>query len=1069
MILDWRRSMQNSKWISVLLTSSIALSFLAGCSIPPSKDTKDNKESSSFVVKSLDGEVTETKVIQGFSVPASKTIAFTACVLDLKQARPILNHKFKIIGGKAAQDIVTDGSGCLHWSEEIAYNHFGEAKFVSFDRGLVAEGLQKGERVLHLAVNPWENKIFDLEKKTVENLVAADRVELALNGQDLENSKSLMINELQAFILEKDLSNAGTNYRLELRGQPNLQFKKSSKEEIFEPLVSGKFLVRLRLGVSETEKSIEKITLIASSEWIAVDSVRGQIAIPFDFKMTQSCGRGNFVLGVEIKPSLPEKYKMTTSEALYLLSSCDGFSGRISAVLSSQSTTTSGASNFSLNDYFMNSNSAIVATTEPTSPVKPGPESQVINNFQKSGLFLKNFQTVVVDFIGTGAFDRKATLEITACLATTGGKEFKAQSLMVTKMNGTELQMMTLPDGCLRWDDSLTFKIQDQECEQASQIVISHQNLNVKMEIPILVNPWAKTVRNGYANPDVKNRAPHCAEGKSYLLATQFEFKNSKYSADIDPYLNLKVRRTGTFQMAMGLNRPSLTTEDSKARLDAPNGDYLLTLAVLHEDADILNPKASEVLMVQEQKVQIQGLGTISEELTLETENLKEIGSASQVVILVKPFNESKNFEAKLLKGIFVNSNVFETSPLTVVKEANSLNLDNLFATYARLKKDDTQAKLDLAFKLSSKTQLQSEMNLNLINLNDEASSLQFRSLMTNMFQTLEPEVAKSFVRPPLDSAQLKQWLKSETIPPEMAKLLCNYWLYNFLQKPESKDQRLRSFLTVPYLNVLSFKCTNAVKESAAGFFDIQVRSFVKNPVKLSEESSASDYTISQAFNVGRSYVESESSTKAWDWNAGLSLKFLEVLSIGGGYRHQIANTKQTAQQEASTNTFVNQVSTTIENVAIKFRAEKSEKCMIIKVRPEIWSKDDAEFAFVLNSRQTKEEKILAARSGLMICEGQWSDQPQEFTENYWIMNQNMHGSQATSPQSAKTRKFVAVRGDVDFMSFMSKTTEGYAMPESFKSQFIGKTFMNERLKSLYMKNMPGSPGQIIHTEKSAH
>src|SRR6185312_6009103 len=137
----FKSSILNLKLIVVLSTTSL---MMVACSLPKSSSGDGKASSATYFVSSSDVSVTTQKLDPKISIPIAKTFSFKVCLKDNRLSQTIVNNNFE----NKTLTQTTDASGCLVWSEDIAYNHLAPAHYLELIRKIKAVGFQKGERSL---------------------------------------------------------------------------------------------------------------------------------------------------------------------------------------------------------------------------------------------------------------------------------------------------------------------------------------------------------------------------------------------------------------------------------------------------------------------------------------------------------------------------------------------------------------------------------------------------------------------------------------------------------------------------------------------------------------------------------------------------------------------------------------------------------------------------------------------------------------------------------------------------------------------------------------------------------
>jgi hypothetical protein len=471
--------------------------------------------------------------------------------------------------------------------------------------------------------------------------------------------------------------------------------------------------------------------------------------------------------------------------------------------------------------------------------------------------------------------------------------------------------------------------------------------------------------------------------------------------------------------------------------------------------------------MVSEQTVHLESKGVISHPITLTADNLKEISNTNQFLIAVSPVNVPANFANSVYRGNLIPMNTSDNTPLEKLSTATNTNL---FATLLQVKAAQEQSLQQSQQSQGHKETLRREFLLSTMNLDRPEETLELRKSLAAPYRFVYPEYyTQEKAKQVLDVGFLTQLVQTEKMSPDLAKRFCFYWFYDYLQRPWKRTGEASVIKDPRALSFPLMRCQEMVKKDPRSFFDIQVRSFVQNPkVTEARDGILRDLTISSAFSFGKSQGHSETQSFSVDRGASASWRVFDFIGVSAGVRWSTSSADTTADQVGHQISFSNQVAATVETVSLRIKAETSEKCLIIKVKPEVFldpTKANFDSRYLLNPHLTPAEKVSVMRGGLLLCEGSPQKHPYEFVENYYILNQNTKGGIALNPNSSKNRPFyAAIRGDSDFVSFLSLMQKDFKLPDNFEADYRNQEFLMDRSGAFFLKNLPGSPGQYIHT-----
>src|SRR6185312_11464040 len=232
----FKSSILNLKLIVVLSTTSL---MMVACSLPKSSSGDGKASSATYFVSSSDVSVTTQKLDPKISIPIAKTFSFKVCLKDNRLSQTIVNNNFEIQTENKTLTQTTDASGCLVWSEDIAYNHLAPAHYLELIRKIKAVGFQKGERSLRFAIDPWENQAESLLDKDRTDLVPYKDLTMTLlgekDGSSTAMSRPVWVDDLRLTVYEKQMSTQGLVLDFLIRTSPSLVLITPTGDRVLQP------------------------------------------------------------------------------------------------------------------------------------------------------------------------------------------------------------------------------------------------------------------------------------------------------------------------------------------------------------------------------------------------------------------------------------------------------------------------------------------------------------------------------------------------------------------------------------------------------------------------------------------------------------------------------------------------------------------------------------------------------------------------------------------------------------------------------------------------------------------
>jgi hypothetical protein len=165
--------------------SLVSILFLVGCNLPDTQKRTDSGDAQgSFYAEEVTGILVSESLDEDISLPKERLYLMKTCIRDLRHSKAVLNHPFLI--EELNQEVKTDATGCLTWTEKITFEYLTDPVFIKYDRKIKSEGLHSGSYQVSYAINPWDTETYhnavDLSKTKVKPLVDADAVAAKLSG-----------------------------------------------------------------------------------------------------------------------------------------------------------------------------------------------------------------------------------------------------------------------------------------------------------------------------------------------------------------------------------------------------------------------------------------------------------------------------------------------------------------------------------------------------------------------------------------------------------------------------------------------------------------------------------------------------------------------------------------------------------------------------------------------------------------------------------------------------------------------------------------------------------------------
>lgn len=1105
-------SHSNLPLIKLVPMMTIALSVaLTACSLPKPGNrpgAENQQDNATYFVDKSEIKITGQTLNPKVALPVSKTIALKVCLKDNSLVEAVINHDFHVTGeGSDLQDkkLTSDKNGCIMWSEVIPYNHLADAKLVELKRSVSANGFQKGNRVVSFAINPWENVAYAMTDSEIKTAVPAEQAQAALQGtSDSKSSKrtSLWFDDLRLTVDEKQVNQQGLVLNFEIRATPSFQTIKASGQRALEQISYGEFEGELSLihVVSENQKEVRRLLTAP----VAVKGSMASTYLILEKAMTleRICTRGQLQLGLKLKAvNAPEN--LGAFEGVFIVNECDQIKGNSFSRLKNVFQEGQGALSI---EQYLTEKSGTTAVTPPRNSSDPQTQTDTSQQdaYQAGQVEIKRLRFENVAFENRSSLQRRKTFNVQACMRVgLDQKTLRAQIFQVKKVTGETESIRSNDDGCISWDDSIDFNYLAQECWIQKTIQISNGNLGVNQNIQLNINPWTygdSSVRDvRFLNAE--GQKLKCAEGKSEILIAGYSFDKKELSYDINAALQLKVKKTGILKLSPTLKRPSLTEQSGFEQGPLPVGPYVLKYAVMDNFVKDFSKSSKRIYQTGEKLVFVNIGGVITETLTLESWNVKAMGSTNQLLLELTPAKaDAKDILAKnpatdlnslidtenMVEGHTYSAPIIlagnnEDSTAQLVEGSNRPEGSLIDALKKQLALDVVAIEKENSV-MSKKEYLAKNENLQIVNVNNEAETIPLRKSFKSPVWWYPDTTPQQKATEPVELYLLKQPLYENSINADIGNRLCAYWFFDRMRRPVKSIQVQRHPKTgkpglyditaipgyLPTSFQLTTQCQSETYKNPSAWFEIQQRFFVTNVKKIEDlKTEVRDFSINTSFSMSKGHSDSVSLSKSVD--AGLSISapikagFLSI-TPSAGFRVSKSWSASDSDAYGTSVAFSSGISGTVERLAFKLRSENVEKCVVIRLKPEMYADlKKSNLPQMMDPRLTDEEKFKVLTEGLMICQGQPQIVKLDFVETYFVMNQKIATTLAIDSASEATRPFYAgLRGQRDFDAFMSFLHGTFGMPNSVHGDYQAKQVHDDRMSNAFLKGVRSYPGQYV-------
>lgn len=1104
-----------------LLTAFLSLNILslAACNLPSPKDKdpsqssdgSDNSGAATFNVEAMPNRssVLEATKEGSFALPTSKVFGFYACLKDIYYNKIISGHKFKI--DEANQEVTTDDSGCLIWSEKITYNYLADSQYIKIDRHIRGMGLHKGVRTVSYAINPWSHgenlsPVLDVKNQSsIPNLVTSPTASsLALKGYSTDQkirTRPLWFDDGRLFVTEQRLTSAGVDLLVELRGTPSIQLTKMNGEIFLRPLVSGTFKASLKIIHSYVESGKEIHRLLAQTAFLDVKMENGSLAVRTPLSLPAIPTRGQLVLGLQLQPA-DGPQGLVGFDGIYILGDYDQIKGNSFLKLSSQ---VGQDQSFKLDTYINAQLSQVSAATTTDINTGTSPGSYADDTYQKPQIEVTPLEIKNVRIGQETTSSREVIYNIKACVKNgIDQKVTRAQTFKITKFRqnssdaANTVLVKTDNNACVNWDETLTINYFACQHYLKGFVQIENADLGMSEKLDILINPWDKTGNGGrdlrYVDATEKLSLDCKQENRpqTQIIIDAFSYNTLSYKYQVDNLLNLTVKKNLQIKMEPRLLMYSSLSNGRGEFERLRDGIYLLKLAVVrnrdYDDTNTFVTSAEKIVNVMS--------GQVNTDITFETQDLKALGNRNNLLAEIYPVDESKviitangvslkqagapldsaidtnsNLQSPTFAGPFVLNTDEGSRPLKIIDAsavnafllsghgANSSAVKGLISQVVKEGLANKETLFKVAAARTTNVQFASENNLALVNLNAMAPN-DLLSKKLNLKKTVKDRFT-------VNKADLQGLLNTSRISNQTAQKLCLFWMNEFFSNQYA--EKGGATYGLPQSDMAN-DCFRIVSADPSQFFQIEKRLAVKEVGDTQYVKGFNQgLTVGTNFSLSNAHSNSMTKSVSISAKAGLSKKFLDIFSLGADVGGSLSWSSSDSTGNSNTTSVSTSTSMTVQQSLLKVRVNKYEQCVLVNLNPTLFIKDPRWFfgrknyLANINPRLNPDEKASVATRGLMICEGQVRTQPIDINENFYLVAQESSSTQMQDAGDERNRNFfIALRSTNDFNRFVLAIKGELNAPDSSGRDANMQKDETNLMNKLFKLGAPASPGMFL-------
>lgn len=1136
--------MFRSKAILQLSLSGLALLALSACNLPTPQKV-DIDDTASYFVSHTDGKFTTTTNHPNVSLPLAKTMSLSACLKESSRSRAILSHRFVIKGGAKDLAITTDSQGCLIWEEELPFNYLADEEYVTIERVLHPEGVQTGDRKVEFIVNPWSSKIYSALDSRVKNPVPVEKASLSLQGSTQKERRSLWLDWVRLNVMQEKISGQRGSYVLEVSATLLMERMDERKERQLIPVAYGKIDGRIRLICTMSPDGRDPMrVVIAQMDHVKAEVVNGnKVFLNSKFTLTEYCPTTAFLMAgvsvsIENGPAL-----LAPFHGLYHGGPAQNMVGPMFSAPDGTFMDRFMKDKTYTIDRWLSENKAIYRNGtkplpgmhgEPTLaggpqgqidpavgpsgvivPMEQNPDASSPDMLQKFRVEVRELQGMSYGFQNQFTKNRTLTYRVRACLRLGIDQQaMRAITFTVHKVNGKSDRITTLDDGCLEFEDNITYNHYANECWFEKSVRLENKDYGFNESFKVQINPWS---RGSQWFKDVRwlpntDRVARCANRPSQILLDSYfmEASGTRYQYSLDEQLNLNQKRQANIAVRPQLYRAAFDTSTGYVTENLPAGKYLLRYALVDQSVqDFSNAGAlkDRIYAVDRTVISVREDGQIIDQVrfSLPTESLISLNLLNQFVVEIMPLREdlalAPDVKGRELERYVDYEHAIQTVPFVAAfihrGEGGGLRkLESHIGKSLVLELEKpylrAQAEISASQVKSAKKEVIARLNgLDLIDLSKEASSQEFRTKLSQSLPNFIPNARRN-EQPPVAPELLKSFFDTGKMDRSLAVKMCGYifrqqWTQNLPGKShgllDAKDEGER----VSRLYDLQADCVKNFDTAQSEAFDIEYQYLMKNPKLVGKETCARDengqqqcateiapdrvdvrgFSVGNSFSLSRSYGVHEGYALEGQVELGIS-KYLGI-GVGGGY--QIGSSENLGQSNSVS--FSQDMSLNMETLQFRVRAQDAERCVMVRVNPMLFDREDpgfwgwsftekrSVFARYLNPDLTDRERWAARQKGVLICEGKFMGRSVDFVESFYMVRPSSPVGMLGDEKSRASVEglFTTMRGVNDMTSFMARVTYSDKIPASFQRELQARQLDTTRLREAFLRGSRAMPG----------
>lgn len=611
--------MLSSKRTSLIRMSALLISFglmLSACIKADRKSDEDLEQSgqnaqASFYVTSMPNPEPQPPTYDRiWNLPTAANYKFKACVIQRVTRDKIIGRRFTVIEGERTHTVISDGEGCIEWSESVPFNFFAERPYyLVFERTIRGSGVDRGEQTISFALDPWKSSrggshaefIFLRRQDLVEEEVALRGEQEIFQAQTRSVEHNLIIDGLTLDIQQRRQLSNGVELSMAMEMDPHVRLRRMDGTDNNYDLNHGRFTVYAQIiatNLGSDQNQNYRITPYLRAEGVGMQD--GQLRVTFpNFPLEIFNPDGNLALAVKVVPD-GQQGSLRDYTAIYRLGAFNQWLGTRRPLRQAEDSL----------DLGMDYNELLESLRQSEQATDTSERDEF---FGETGLvrldpFRFGYFTIKYNGIKAGetATTRTVAFDVKTCVTHTlhGGIPARHKRFLVTVRPGTEpIEKVTDEHGCMAWIDEVTHKYYKPEHYMVSPVVLQDVTSGFRKELRIAINPWdlfatfgkdlreveANDLRFQYANLE---RPPQQIESRFNLA--DFSYTAIRFDYGIQQDLSLNVKKSVLLRLFPEVQRYSSITGGRLAVERLRDGIWLLKVAI---QKDYLDPATKEAVI----------------------------------------------------------------------------------------------------------------------------------------------------------------------------------------------------------------------------------------------------------------------------------------------------------------------------------------------------------------------------------------------------------------------------------------------------------------------------------------